>query len=67
MMGRQHPRGSLFVPGFDLGSRIPPDHPLRAIHMHVDFSFVRQEVAHLHGYNGNASVDPEVIAPGAWH
>ena len=61
MMGKQQTQAPLFVPGFELGSRIPPDHPLRAIQAHVDFSFVRQEVAHLYGYNGNVSVDPEVI------
>ena len=61
MMGKQQTQASLFVPGFDLGSRIPPDHPLRAIQAHVDFSFVRKEVAHLYGYNGNVSVDPEVV------
>jgi transposase len=61
MMGTQQRRASLFVLGFELGSRIPPDHPLRAIDAHVDFSFVRGEVVHLYGRNGNVSVDPEVI------
>jgi len=58
MIGKQEPHVPLFVHGFALGSRIPPDHPLRALHAHVDFSFVRKEVAHLYGYNGNVSVDP---------
>ena len=37
------------------------DHPLRAVRAAVDFGFVRQEVAHCYGCNGNESVDPEVI------
>jgi hypothetical protein len=27
----------------------------------INFSWVRDEVAHHHGYNGNESVDPVVI------
>jgi transposase len=27
----------------------------------LDFSFVRRKVAHCYGYNGNESIDPEVI------
>ena len=45
----------------DLDRRIRADHPLRAIRAAIDFSFVRQEVAHCYGYNGQVSVDPEVI------
>lgn len=35
--------------------------PLRKIHEVVDFQFVRAEVAHLYGYDGNESVPPENI------
>jgi transposase len=37
------------------------DNPLRAIRDRVDFGWVRDDVAHHYGYNGNQSVDPEVI------
>jgi len=37
------------------------EHPLRKIKQRVDFSFVRAEVEHLYGRNGNESVDPAVI------
>lgn len=45
----------------DLDRRVRADHPLRAIRARIDFSFVRSEVAHCYGYNGQVSVDPEVI------
>ena len=45
----------------DLEQRVPANHPLRLIRRAVDFSFVRAEVAPFYGYNGNESVDPEVI------
>jgi hypothetical protein len=44
-----------------LNRRVRPNHPLRVIRAIIDFGFVRQEVAHCHGYNGNVSTDPEVI------
>jgi transposase len=61
MMGKQEAQVPLFVPGFDLGSRVRADHPLRRVEAAVDFSFVRPLVAPLYGYNGNVSVDPEVV------
>jgi transposase len=61
MMGKQKTQFPLFTPGFDLGTRVRHDHPLREVKEMVDFSFVRGEVAHLYGYNGNESVDPEVV------
>lgn len=61
MMGKQETQIPLFVPGFDLASRVRPDHPLRRVRELIDFSWVRKEVAHLYGYNGNESVDPEVV------
>jgi transposase len=37
------------------------NHPLRQVKAAIDFSFVREEVAHCYGRNGNESVPPEVI------
>ena len=36
-------------------------HPLRRVKAAIDFGFVREEVAHCYGKNGNESVAPEVI------
>ena len=52
MMGRHEGQKELFSYQVDLDRRV------RAA---VDFGFVRQEVAPCYGYNGNESVDPEVI------
>ena len=60
-MGRHEGQKELFNYGVDLDRRVRSDHPLRAIRAAVDFSFVRQEVAGCYGYNGNQSIDPEVI------
>jgi transposase len=61
MMGRHEGQKELFSYQVDLDRRVRADHPLRAIRAVIDFGFVRQEVAHCYGYNGNESVDPEVI------
>src|SRR3990172_9474011 len=61
MMGTRQPQKELFNYQVDLDKRIRVDHPLRRVKAQVDFSFVRGEVAHCYGYNGNESVDPEVI------
>jgi transposase len=61
MMGKKRHEPPLFIVGVDLEKRVRPNDPLRRIRSAVDFSFVRAEVAHLYGYNGNESVDPEVI------
>ena len=61
MMGRQRRQGKLFHYHVDLDGRVRSDHPLRKIKQAVDFSFVRGEVAHMYGGNGNESVDPAVI------
>jgi len=61
MMGRHEGQKELFSYQVDLDRRVRGDHPLRAIRSAIDFSFVRQEVASCYGYNGNESVDPEVI------
>ena len=60
-MGLHAGQKELFSYQVDLDRRIRADHPLRAIRTAIDFSFVRQEVAHCYGYNGQVSVDPEVI------
>lgn len=46
---------------FNLDERMPGDHALRRINEVIDFSFVRQEVAHCYGHNGNKSVDPTLL------
>ena len=61
MMGQPQPQKDLFSYRIDLDQRVRPDHPLRAIKAAVDFTFVRDQVAHCYGYNGNESVPPEVI------
>jgi transposase len=61
MMGIQSGQKEMFSYQVDLDRRVRADHPLRAIRTTIDFSFVRQEVAHCYGYNGQVSVDPEVI------
>lgn len=61
MMGIHEGQKELFSYQVDLDRRVRADHPLRAVRAAVDFGFVRQEVAHCYGYNGNESVDPEVI------
>jgi transposase len=51
----------LFYHGFSLASRLSQDHPLRKIQRLVDFRFVRSQVEHLYGRNGQVSVDPAVL------
>jgi len=62
MMGRASSgSGKLFYTGVSLEERVPADHALRRVAAAVDFSFVRGEVAHLYGRNGNESVDPTTL------
>jgi len=61
MMGTQDDQSAFFSYRVNLARRVRADNPLRKIKEHVDFSFVRTEVAYLYGDNGNESVDPEVI------
>jgi transposase len=61
MIGTQPPQKELFSYHINLDQRVRDNHPLRKIHEVVDFQFVRAEVAHLYGYNGNESVPPETI------
>jgi len=62
MMGKpQRLEGKLFYTNLNLEERMPQDHVLRRISEVIDFSFVRREVAHCYGYNGNESVDPTLL------
>jgi transposase len=61
MMGIHEGQKELFNYEVDLDRRVRRDNPLRAVREQVDFSWVRDEVAHHYGYNGNESVDPVVI------
>lgn len=60
-MGQHTGQKEMFSYEVNLDRRVRADHPLRAIRRAIDFSFVRGEVAHRYGYNGQVSVDPEVI------
>jgi transposase len=61
MMGTQKSEAQLFSYAVNLEKRVRSNHPLRQVKAAIDFSFVRQEVAHCYGRNGNESVPPEVI------
>ena len=51
----------LFNYAVNLEKRVRANHPLRQVKTLIDFRFVREEVAHCYGKNGNESVAPEVI------
>lgn len=61
MIGSQKKQEELFSCGVSLEKRVPLNHPLRKIKQALDLGFVRPEVSRFYGYNGNESVDPEVI------
>ncbi len=61
MMGEQKSELQLFNYAVNLEKRVRADHPLRRVKAAIDFGFVRKEVAHCYGRNGNESVAPEVI------
>ena len=61
MMGQQKGERELFSYAVNLEKRVRSDHPLRRVAPAIDFGFVRAEVAHCYGKNGQVSVDPEVI------
>jgi transposase len=61
MMGEQKSEPQLFNYAVNLEKRVRVGHPLRQVKAAIDFSFVREEVAHCYGRNGNESVAPEVI------
>src|SRR5205809_7445855 len=62
MMGTQKREQQLFsYAQVNLEKRVRASHPLRQVKAAIDFSFVREEVAHCYGHNGNESAPPEVI------
>ena len=61
MMGEQKSEPQLFNYAVNLEKRVRANHPLRQVKAAIDFDFVREEVAHCYGRNGNESVAPEVI------
>lgn len=61
MMGEPNSELQLFNYAVNLEKRVRPNHPLREVKAKIDFNFVREEVAHCYGKNGNESVPPEVI------
>lgn len=60
MVGTQREEEPTFY-YFRMHELIPEGHILRLIDKHVDFSFVREKVAHLYSDKGRPSVDPEVM------
>ena len=60
-MGTPKGEQQLFNYAVNLEKRVRSSHPLRQVKAAIDFSFVREEVAHCYGHNGNESVPPEVI------
>jgi len=61
MMGQHKSQPQLFNYAVNLEKRVRANHPLRQVKTLIDFGFVREEVAHCYGCNGNESVPPEVI------
>ena len=62
MMGEEkRSEPELFNYAVNLEKRVRANHPLRRVKGAIDFSFVREEVAHCYGKKGNESVAPEVI------
>jgi transposase len=61
MMGEQKREPELFNYAVNLEKRVRANYPLRKVKGAIDFGFVREEVAHCYGKNGNESVAPEVI------
>jgi transposase len=61
MLGTQESEPQLFHYAVNLEKRVRANHPLRQIKAAMDFSFVREEVAHCYGRNGNEAVPPEAI------
>src|SRR6266436_5668044 len=61
MMGQHKSDPQLFNYAVNLEKRVRAAHPLRRVKATIDFGFVREEVAHCYGKNGNESVAPEVI------
>ena len=56
MMGQQKSGPELFNYAVNLEKRVRSDHVLRRVEAAIDFGFVREEVAHCYGDNGNDSL-----------
>lgn len=54
MMGEPKREPELFNYAVNLEKRVRSNHPLRAVKAAIDFSFVREEVSHCYGRNGNS-------------
>ena len=52
MVGVQNSQKDLFSYNINLDKRVRRDHPLRQIAAKIDFTYVREEVAHCYGKNG---------------
>ncbi|WP_258360367.1 transposase [Moorella sulfitireducens] len=60
-MGRtENLRRQITIQVVDIESLIPADYYLRRIDAAIDFSFIRDRVAHLYSHTGRPSIDPEV-------
>ena len=59
MMGQHKSDPQLFNYAVNLEKRVRAAHPLRRVKATIDFGFVREEVAHCYGKNGNESVAPD--------
>src|SRR6266566_9203795 len=61
MMGEHKSEPHLFNYAVNLEKLVRANHPLRQVKAAIDFSIVREEVAHCYGRNCIESVPPEVI------
>jgi len=60
MMGHHTRSESLFY-YFRLEDQVPANHLLRLIDMHIDFSFVREQLKDSYSDTGRPSIDPELL------
>jgi transposase len=60
MMGHRSRSESLFY-YFRLEDQVPANHLLRLIDMHIDFSFVREQLKDSYSDTGRPSIDPELL------
>jgi transposase len=62
MLGTKTLEPQLFTYSINLDQRVPANHPLREFRRVLgDLSWIRHEVAHFYGRNGNRSADPIVL------
>jgi transposase len=60
MMG-QHARSESLFYYFRLEDQVPENHLLRLIDIHIDFSFVREQLKDSYSDTGRPSIDPELL------